>query len=289
MYLSFDDSGASVQPSQGGRIHVHQVLFHIGEFSVRTYGLTVLLAIFLGLQTAITLARLTVKQYEAHLVPLAYSVVVGALVGARAWQVFFFEPAYYFAHPLEMVAIWQGGLAIQGGIVGGLVIGIWYCWRHQLPFWQVADLLAPSIILGQAIGRVACLLNGDAFGAPTGQGFGLVYPPGTMAYQSYGNQPLWPAEVWESQADMIIFAVLFAISRKRLPTGVLFLLYNLLYSVARFGLEFLRGDSPRYGLGWTAAQWTSAVVIMISVVLIFWKFIRDSRGNQDLPGGLQSL
>lgn len=251
---------------------MHQILFHIGSFPIRAYGLVILLAVFLGTQVSITLARLTVKEYEEHIVPLVYTVVIAALIGARAWQVFFFTPAYYFAHPAQMIAIWNGGLSVQGGIIGGLVAGIWYCKRHQLPFWRIADLLAPSVILGQGIGRIACLLNGDAFGAPTGGHFGLVYPPGTDAYATYGSQPLWPAEVWEGQMDVVIFAILFALSRKKLPRGMLFLLYNILYSAGRFGLEFLRGDSPRFLLGWTAAQWTSVVVIGLAFIFMasFW-------------------
>ena len=181
---------------------MHQILFYIGNFPVRAYGLIILMAVFLATQVSITLARLTIKEYEQHIVPLVYSTVIGALIGARAWQVFFFTPKYYFAHPAQMIAIWNGGLSIQGGIVGGLIVGIWYCRRHGLPFWQVADFLAPSIILGQGIGRIACLLNGDAFGTPTKGHFGLVYPPGTLAYATYGSQPLWPAEVWEGRMQL---------------------------------------------------------------------------------------
>jgi phosphatidylglycerol---prolipoprotein diacylglyceryl transferase len=249
---------------------LHQILFQLGHYTVRSYGLVVLLAIFLGTQVAITLARFTAKKFEEHIVPLAYSVVIAALIGARFWQVFFFEPSYYLRHPLDMFAIWQGGLGIQGGIVGGIIAGVWYCRRHKIPFWETADLLAPAIIFGQGIGRIACLLNGDAFGSPTHSGFGLVYPPGTYAYSTYGSQPLWPAEVWEGQADMIIFAVLLILLRKKLPTGVLFLTYNILYSALRFGLEFLRGDSPRYLFSWTAAQWTSAGVIIVCLVIMGW-------------------
>ncbi|WP_083511573.1 prolipoprotein diacylglyceryl transferase [Alicyclobacillus acidiphilus] len=249
---------------------MHPILFQFGHFMVRAYGLVVLLAIFLGAQVAITLARFTAKKFEEHIVPLVYTVVIAAIIGARFWQVFFFEPSYYLAHPVEIIAIWQGGLSIQGGIIGGILAGIWYSRRHHLPFWELADTLAPAIILGQGIGRIACLLNGDAFGSPTGASFGLVYPPGTLAYQTYGNQPLWPAEVWESQADMVIFAVLFALSRRRMPKGTLFLTYNVLYAAVRFGLEFLRGDSPRYLFDWTAAQWTSVAVIIMCGLLMFW-------------------
>lgn len=88
-----------------------------------------------------------------------------------------------FDSPLEIVAIWNGGLSIQGAIVGGLVAAIYYTWRHKLPFWDFVDTLAPAVVFGQGIGRIACFLNGDAFGSPTGNGFGIVYPEGTIAYE----------------------------------------------------------------------------------------------------------
>lgn len=257
------------------------VLVYIGSYPVRTYGLVILLAAFLGYETAVTLARYTAKELEAHLSTLALSVLAGALVGARAWQVLFFTPAYYFSHPDQILAVWNGGLSIQGGIIGGLLVAIWYCYRHKLEFWRVADLLAPSVILGQAVGRIACLLNGDAFGSPTGKGFGLVYPPGTDAYATFGSQPLWPAEVFEGEMDLVIFAIVFALSRKKMTQGVLFLLYNILYAIGRIGLEYLRGDSPRY-LGWTAAQWTGIVVIVVSTALILWRIFRQHQVHETI-------
>lgn len=258
------------------------ILFHIGSYAVRTYGLVILLAVFLGFETAITLARYTAKDLEVHLSSLAFGVLVGGIVGARAWQVLFFTPAFYFVHPDQILAIWNGGLSIQGGIVGGLLFGIWYSRKHQLNFWRVADLLAPAVILGQAVGRIACLLNGDAFGSPTGRGFGLIYPPGTGAYATFGSQPLWPAEIWEGQMDLVIFAIIFSLSRKKMPQGVLFLIYNILYAVGRLALEYLRGDSPRY-FGWTAAQWTSMVVIVVAVILILWLCAKKRRERLAAP------
>lgn len=256
---------------------MHQILFTIGSFPFRAYGVVVLFAIFLGAQVTITLARLTAKRFEEHIVPLVYWCLGGAILGARIWQVFFFTPVYYAAHPLQAFAIWAGGLSIQGGIIGGLLVGIVYCRVKRVPFWEFADLLAAPIVLGQGIGRIACLLNGDAFGSPTGGNFGLVYPPGTDAYATYGSKPLWPAEVWEGQMDVVIFAILFSLSRRKLPRGYQFLLYNILYSAGRFGLEMLRGDSPRFLFHWTAAQWTSVVVILPAIGFMIWFAVR-SRG-----------
>lgn len=248
------------------------ILFYIGDFPVRTYGIVVALAILLAMGVAYYLARGTV--YQKHLPDIAVYMVVGGIVGARAWEVLFFQFEYYSRNPGEILMIWHGGLSIQGALVGGMVGAILYLKLKRLSFWEFADIAAPAAVLGQAVGRIACFLNGDAFGSPTGAGFGLVYPEGTMAYETYGSQPLWPAEIMEAQWDLIVFAILISMKNKAWPTGTLFLAYNILYAAGRFTLEFLRGDTPRYAWDWTAAQWTGFSVILISIGLAvyLWRF-----------------
>ena len=243
-----------------------QTLFSIGGFSLRSYGVVVALAIIIGLGVAYHLAS-SEKEYRQHLLDLVVYAVIGAIIGARLWQVFFYEWGYYSLHPAEILMIWHGGMAIQGALVGAFIVGWFYTRKHRLDFWKMADIAAPGIILGQAIGRIACFLNGDAFGSPTNLGFGLVYPAGTPAYAAYGSQPLWPAEVWEGQWDMVVFALIIILSRwRKWPRGILFLTYIVLYSLGRFGLEFLRGDGARYLFNWTAAQWSSVGMIVIALV-----------------------
>lgn len=249
------------------------VLFHIGDFPIRSYGIVVVLAIILGIGVAYYLTRKT--DYRKHIIDLAMYSVVGSIVGARIWHVFFFQWPYYQDHLNEIFSIWNGGLAIQGGIVGGFITGAFYCKMRKLDLWEMADYLAPAIIFGQGVGRIACLLNGDAFGAPTGYNFGLVYPPGTMAYDTYGSQPLWPAEVWEGQWDLIVFGILLFLKSKKWPKGFLFFSYNLLYAIGRFSLAFLRGDSPKYAFGLTAGQYTSIVVGGLSLFIIVFLIIRQ--------------
>lgn len=253
------------------------ILFYIGDYPVRSYGLVVALAILLSLGLARYLARDTI--YREHIHPFTLTAVITAILGARLWEVLFFQWSYYSTHPLEIFAIWNGGLSIQGAIVGGLVAAIYYAWRNKLPFWDFVDTLAPAVVFGQGIGRIACFLNGDAFGSPTGNGFGIVYPEGTIAYERYGSQPLWPAEIWEGQWDILIFGLLLVLKNKRLPKGMLFITYQCLYAFGRFALEFLRGDTPRFLFKWTAAQWTSIGVIVIMLTILAYLVKRD-RGSK---------
>lgn len=253
------------------------VLFTIGDFPVRSYGLVVAAAILLAMGVALFLAKGT--PYRDHIPNLMLYVIGGAIVFARVWHVFFFQWAYYSDHWSEILHIWNGGLSIQGALAGGFLAAIVYARRKRLSFWEIADVLAPAVILGQGIGRTACFLNGDAFGSPTGSGFGIIYPPGTVAFDTYGSVPLWPAEIWEGQWDIVVFALLIVFKAYQWPKGVLFAVYAILYSAGRFMLEYLRGDSPRYALGWTAGQWTSAgvgaagllFILYITVLNTSWK------------------
>ena len=87
-------------------------------------------------------------------------------------------------------------------MLAGIAAGIVYCKLHNIDWVALADIVSPSLLIGQSIGRMANLLNGDAFGTPTGGSFGILYPEGTLAYKTYGPVPLWPAEVWEGQLDI---------------------------------------------------------------------------------------
>ncbi|WP_152395925.1 prolipoprotein diacylglyceryl transferase [Paenibacillus guangzhouensis] len=252
------------------------ILFQIGDFALYTHGVVTALAALLALGMAHYLAAGT--SYRPHITNIVPYLLVGAVVCARIWHVFFFQWGYYSKHLLEIPLIWQGGISIQGALIGGFAAMYVYARKYGLSFWGLADLLAPAIVLGQSIGRIACFLNGDAFGAPTGLGFGMVYREGTDAYAAYGSQPLWPAELFESQWDLIIFVLLLLARNRKWPAGMLFLAYNIMYSFGRFNLEWLRGDSPRYALHWTAGQWTSFSVIAISMCVMGVLYIRERRG-----------
>lgn len=256
---------------------MHQYLFFVGDFPIRAYGLILSLSIILATGVAYFLAKQD-GRWHNHIVDIGIYSGIAGIVGARLWDVFFFDWAYYSHHLSEIFYVWQGGMAIQGGIVFGVGAGIIYARRHKIDILALADIVAPAIILGQAIGRCANLLNGDAFGAPTGGNFGIIYPETTLAYHTYGAQPLWPAEVWEGQIDFVIFALLLIFRAFPHAKGQAFSLYIMLYSLARFGLEFLRGDyaTPVF-LSFTSAQTTTLVAFILALIFFIYCQITYSR------------
>uniref|UniRef100_UPI003AB88CCA prolipoprotein diacylglyceryl transferase n=1 Tax=Veillonella atypica TaxID=39777 RepID=UPI003AB88CCA len=215
------------------------------------------------------------------IVDFSITVAIAGLIGARLWDVFFFDWHYYGNHLLEIPFVWQGGMAIQGGVVLGTLAGYWYLRKHNIDFWAFADIFAPALILAQSVGRMANLFNGDAFGHPTGGNFGILYPESTLAYRTYGNQPLWPAEIWEGQIDILIFVILLLFSSFKHAKGQVFVLYAILYSAARFCLEFLRGDYVNLTMGLKSAQMTSLIVMIVGICLFIYFGYLDKK-QQDV-------
>ena len=264
---------------------MHQFLFYIGDFPIRAYGLVLSLSIVLATGVAYFLAKQD-GRWHNHIVDMGIYCGLAGILGSRLWDVFFFDWDYYREHLTEILNVWQGGMAIQGGVILGAIVGIIYTKRHGIDSWAMADIVAPAVILGQALGRCANLLNGDAVGAPTGGDFGILYPSTTLAYRTYGSQPLWPAEIWEGQIDMAIFALLLMYRTTSHAKGQAFSLYVILYSVARFFLEYFRGDYAEPVLGlFTSAQTTSAVAVILGIAAWIWFGVREknAKKNADLP------
>ena len=261
---------------------MHQYWFFIGDFPIRAYGTIIALAFILGVGVTSYFLKAEKKtQYIDAILDVAPWLLLGGVIGARVWQVFFFDWGYYSKHLGEIIAIWNGGLSIQGGVVGGLLFGGVYAWKKKLPFWELADYVALGLILAQGIGRNANLMNGDAFGGPTGGDFGVIFPSGTIARETYGLQPLWPAEVWEGQIAIILFAIMIILKLRKWPYGFLFLFYVIAYNTARLFLENLRGDSIRFLFNWTAAQWSSVCFVTIAAVFMIRLWVIEYKKNQN--------
>ncbi len=267
-------------------VDVHSYWFHIGAFPVRSYSTVFALAFLLGLGITLYFAKTKGNPGDAeHWWSLGPLCLVGGILGARFWQVFFFDWGYYSQYPGQIIQIWNGGLSIQGGIVGALIAAIIYLVKKKLSFFHFADIATPGILLGQSIGRDADFMNGSAYGAPTHQNFGVLFPTDTLARQQYGNQPLWPAVIWEAQVDIVLMALLFVLlqRKKGWPRGFAFVYYLIVYNICRFFLEMLRGDSPRGVFGWDAAQWTALATALVGVILTIWVF---RKSKQKTPLGL---
>ena len=255
---------------------MHQYLFYIGDFPIRSYGLVLSLSIMLATGVGYFFAKVDGKGYEKYLVDIGIIGGSFGLLGARLWDVFFFDWHYYQHHLTEILNVWQGGMAVQGGIILGVSAVMVYAKKKNLDLLHLADILSPALVLGQALGRCANLLNGDAFGAPTGSDFGILYPATTLARRVYGDQPLYPAEVWECQLDIVIFALLLIFRCTNYVKGQCFAAYVMLYSTARFVLEYFRGDYNHLVFGvLKSAQMTSVIAFSLAFAAFLYLKVKS--------------
>lgn len=220
---------------------MYPVLLDLGFYQLRSYGVFLAIAILTGVWFSAREARR--KGLDPSVVTDGGWLIVGAgLVGARLYYIAFSHPAYYLAHPFEILAVWHGGLSVHGALLGGLLAGVWHIRRRGLPFWRFADVVAPGLILGQTVGQIACLLNGDTYGRPTTLPWGITFTdPRAMAPLGV---PLHPIQIYELLAYLAVFLVVWEVSRRARQDGAVILTYAVAYGIVRFAMEFFRGDPP---------------------------------------------
>ena len=243
---------------------MYPILFQYGPIEIRFYGVMIALAFIVGAWLGAREAQR--RGYDGALVyDLLFYVLLAAIAGARIYYVLFSDLGWFLRHPWEIVAIWKGGLSLHGGLLGGFLAGVGFCLRKGLPVLTFADILAPSIILGQAIGRVGCALNGCSYGRPTDLPWAIVFTdPNTLAPRGV---PLHPTQFYEMGLDLVLFGVLWGIRRHTAFEGQLFALYLMGYGTIRFVLEFFRGDSLDLFWGIPVAQAISVGFFLAGLIL----------------------
>ncbi len=251
------------------------IAFHIGPLAVRWYGLLIATGVLLGT----TLAHREAVRRRLDPDVLINGIVVmvlGSLVGARAYYVLF-NWDYYSAHPSRIVAIWEGGLAIHGGLIAGAIILYLFCRSSHFSLPVTTDICVPGVILGQAIGRWGNFFNQEAFGYPTNLPWKLYIAPTHRPPQFAGYEYFHPTFLYESVWDLLVFCILWFVLRKRLESrpGALTLCYLGLYSIGRFFTEGLRTDSLMLG-DIRVAQLVSVILVVVST-LGLWLMLRKRK------------
>ncbi len=226
---------------------MHPVLFRIGSFALPTYGLLMVTALVAGIFTALRLGKREGFDSD-RLFDFSTWLIVVSLVGAKAlliltgWR-------YYWKNPGEILSwsTFQAGGVFYGGFIAAVLFALWYVHVHRLPMWKIFDVYVPAVALGLGIGRLGCFAAGCDYGKPTDSFLGVVFTS-PWSHQVTGvplGVALHPTQLYESAVSILIFAVLIWWSRRKAYDGQLFVLYLVLYAVARFFLEFLRGDEDR--------------------------------------------
>ena len=254
------------------------VAISLGPLSIRWYGLMYLLAFlqfwWLGkrrIETHPQLAQAgwTVEQLD----DLLFYGVLGVVLGGRLGQVLFYEPAYYFSHPLEIIAVWKGGMAFHGGLLGVLVAMALYARKTQRTWLAITDFIAPLVPLGMAVGRFGNFINGELWGRVADPAL-----PWAMIFPYVDLQPRHPSQLYQVGLEgFLLFVIMWLYSRSSRPRGAVSGLFLVGYGAFRFIAEYFRapddgifGQSEVISMG----QWLSLPMIAIGVLMLFWAYRR---------------
>ena len=268
---------------------MHPILVQFGPITIRYYGLMYVIAITLGL---FILSR-EVKRKKLmcgasgklvstdDLLDLLLWMVPAAIIGARIYYVAF-QWGYYGSHPLDIVKIWQGGLAIHGGVLGGTLAVYLFSRRKQIRFWVLTDSISLSLILGQAIGRIGNLMNGDAYGIPTTLPWGIHFPANSPAGMAYPGQATHPSMIYEMILNLLIFWLLWRLRKRGYKDGFLTSLYFILYSIDRSIVSITRGDSLWLG-SIRAAHVISAILVASFLIFMLSRRLYERTTPETAP------
>ncbi|OIR11764.1 prolipoprotein diacylglyceryl transferase [mine drainage metagenome] len=255
------------------------VAIHLGPFGIHWYGLMYLLGfvcfIWLGRKRLRTLDR--PGWDEKFLDDMLFYGVLGVVLGGRLGEVLFYNPGYYFSHPLKIFAVWEGGMSFHGGFLGVLAAMVLFARNRNIRWLALMDFIAPLVPPGLAFGRLGNFINGELWGRPTDVPWGMWFP-------NADKEPLsrHPSQLYEFALEGVaLFALLWWFSRKPRPTGAVSGLFLIGYGGFRSICEFTRNpDDGIFGLmtfGISMGQWLSLPMVIAGIAMMVWAHRRASR------------
>lgn len=256
---------------------IDPVALQLGPVAVHWYGLTYLAAfaffMLLGLQRLkhLPYARITGPGawQRRDVEDILFLGVMGVVLGGRIGYCLFYKPGYYASHPLEVFAVWQGGMSFHGGLLGVIASQVWFAYSRQRPFWQVMDFVAPCVPTGLACGRLGNFINGELWGRVADPSL-----PWGMVFRGAGDVPRHPSQVYQFLLEgLLLFILLWLYARKERKPAQVSAAFLFGYGVFRFIAEFFREPDAHLGLlslGMSMGQWLCVPMIVGGVALWVW-------------------
>jgi phosphatidylglycerol:prolipoprotein diacylglycerol transferase len=248
------------------KVNIDPILIELGPIRVSWYGMMYVL----GFLLSYLLVRYQIKRKDfgvsrQEVEDLYFYLILGLIVGARLGYVLFYDLKMYLADPLEIVAIWHGGMSFHGGLIGVLIVGLLFAWRRKKSFWKIADLFIVTAPIGLGLGRIGNFINGELYGRVTHVPWGMIFSKG-------GPLPRHPSQLYESALEGgLLFLILWFVKNRNLPSGGLLGFFLILYGVFRFFVEFFREPDPQVGfiLGpFTMGQLLCTLMIVAGAALL---------------------
>lgn len=257
------------------------ILMHIGRLTVHWYGLFLALGALAGYFVFVKLGRrYGFKTIELE--NLFFVTIFVGLIGARLYHVLN-EWAYYTKHPGEIVQLWNGGLAIHGALIAGVVVFILFARMKKRSFWLIADIAAPAVVIGQAIGRWGNYFNQELFGRPTSLPWGIPINQLNRPFEYFNNTYFHPTFLYEFLGSLVVFGILLLLHRRRLASskqdgaiiaqtsGIIAVIYLITESLVRIGTESLRIDRVPLIGGIRLPLLVSAAIALTAAVILFFR------------------
>ncbi|MDD5181478.1 MAG: prolipoprotein diacylglyceryl transferase [Gallionellaceae bacterium] len=252
------------------------VAIHLGPFAVHWYGLMYLT----GFMLFLWLGKRRIRRLnrpgwdDKFLDDLLFYGVLGVVLGGRLGEVLFYHPGYYFSHPLEILAVWQGGMSFHGGFLGVLAAMALFARKQKVQWLQLMDFVAPLVPLGLGAGRIGNFINAELWGRPTDVAWCMVFP-------LVDNVPRHPSQLYEFALEGIaLFILLWLYSGKPRPVGAVSGLFLIGYGSFRFLAEFTRNpDDGIFGLmtfGISMGQWLSLPMVLAGAGMMVWAHSKSS-------------
>ncbi len=252
---------------------MHPDLFSIGPITIHTYGVMVAIGFLLGVGLALRQARKEGIPPE-RISDLSFYLLLAAIIGSRIFYILL-NPGPYIKNPVAILKIWEGGLVFYGGLIFAVITGVIYIKRHNLSLWQIADIFAPSIAVGHAIGRLGCFFAGCCHGRPADLPWAVTFTdPHSLAPLGIA---LHPTQLYEAGGEFINFFILLLLRKRQAFRGEVFWSYVILYSILRFFVEFFRGDAARGMLTQALSVAQAISIVMFFIAIGFMTFLRRKR------------
>lgn len=256
---------------------IDPVAVAIGPFAIRWYALAYIAGILIGWKYAVWLARRQPVFFEAKLFDdLVFYATMGIVLGGRLGYIFFYNPAYYASHPLEVFMVWQGGMSFHGGFLGVVVATAMFARKVGAPMLAVGDLVAAAAPVGLFFGRIANFINAELFGRTAPD------VPWAMAFPNGGPIPRHPSQLYEATLEgLVLFAVLFVLARNeaiRRRPGIVIGAFLAGYGIARSICEFFREPDAQLGFilpHVTMGQVLSLPMIVVGGLIVLWAARQD--------------
>jgi phosphatidylglycerol:prolipoprotein diacylglycerol transferase len=247
---------------------IDPILFQWGPITVRWYGVIFAAAIYVAIWMTMRSAK--ERGLDPEVVPdLGLVIVPAGVLGARLYEVFVLAWDQYKNNWGDILAVWKGGLAIHGGVIGAILVAAIYTWRKKLSFWLWADMIAPGLILAQAIGRWGNFFNQEAYGSNAPQWVIDLMPGFIREGMLIGGAVKHPTFLYESVWNLGSFVLLYLYQRRKPAEGSVISLYFILYNLGRLVIETIREDSSFF-YGMRIAQLMAIAQILIGLVLLYW-------------------